>query len=148
MKTAHLAPLALLLVAGCAQPAGDDAKSANANTTGNAASGASMPADHSAHGGTTDHMAAMTPQADDSAATRGYKQLMSRMMDGMPPYTGDADVDFNKQMRVHHIAAIEMGEVQLAHGKDAESRALATKIIADQKREVAQIDAWLAKRGQ
>ena len=70
------------------------------------------------------------------------------MMQGMPPYTGDADVDFNRQMRTHHLAAVDMAEVQLANGKDAESRALATKIIADQKREVAQIDGWLAKRGQ
>jgi uncharacterized protein (DUF305 family) len=93
-------------------------------------------------------MAMMTPAAGDSAATKGYKQSMMKMMQGMPPYTGDADVDFNKQMRTHHLAAIDMGKVQLANGKDAQSRALATKIIADQEREVAQIDAWLATRGQ
>ena len=66
----------------------------------------------------------------------------------MPPYTGDADVDFNKQMRRHHLSAIDMAKVKLANGKNAESRALATKVISDQEQEIAQIDAWLAKRGQ
>jgi uncharacterized protein (DUF305 family) len=93
-------------------------------------------------------MASTTPQPGDSAATRGYKEAMARMMDGAPPYTGDADIDFNKQMRIHHIAAIDMAEVHLANGKDEGSKALARKIIADQKREVAQIDAWLQQRGQ
>jgi len=69
-------------------------------------------------------------------------------MQGMPPYTGDADVDFNKQMRVHHLAAIDMAEVQIAQGTNPETKALAQKIIADQRREVAQIDAWLQQRGQ
>ena len=93
-------------------------------------------------------MATMTPAAGDSAATKGYKQSMTRMMQGMPPYTGDADVDFNKQMRIHHLAAIDMAEVQIAQGTDAASKALAQKIITDQRREIAQIDAWLQQRGQ
>ncbi len=88
------------------------------------------------------------PEPGDSAATRGYKQSMARMMAKAPPYTGDADVDFNKQMRVHHVAAIDMAEVQLANGKDYASKALARKIIKDQMREVAQIDEWLRQRGQ
>ena len=167
MKNAYLAPVALLIVAACSQPSGTDATStAMSVAPGNAAHAAevaantrrdgsvideSKPHAHSAanaHNKPMDHMATMTPQPDDSAATKGYKQSMSRMMRSMPPYTGDADIDFNKQMRIHHLAAIDMGEVQLANGKDADSRALAAKIIADQKREVAQIDAWLAKRGQ
>jgi uncharacterized protein (DUF305 family) len=90
----------------------------------------------------------MTPQPGDAAATRGYKQAMMRMMQGMPPYTNDADVDFAKQMRVHHLAAIDMAEVQLANGKDEPTKALARKIISDQKAEVAQLDAWLQQRGQ
>lgn len=73
---------------------------------------------------------------------------MMKMMQGMPPYTGDADIDFNKQMRVHHLAAIDMAEAQLANGQDAATKALAQKIISDQKKEVAQIDAWLQQRGQ
>ena len=133
VKITTFAIAALLAVAGCSQPNGAEV-----------AEGETGSAD--AHAGTG--MAGMTPQPGDSAATRGSKQAMAGMMAGAPAYTGDPDVDFNKQMRVHHLAAIEMAEVELAHGVDAESRALAQKVIADQKREVAQIDAWLGKRGQ
>ena len=134
MKITALPLVAMLAVAGCSQS--DRAEVAKAD----------MPA-ADAHAGSM-NMAGMAPQPGDSAATRGSKQAMAGMMAGAPPYTGDPDVDFNKRMRVHHIAAIEMAEVELAHGKDPESRALARKVIADQKREVAQIDAWLSKRGQ
>jgi len=163
MKTAFFAPIALLISAGCSQPAQTDARTADANATDTKAAeiaantrpdgsviDESKPHEHTeanAHEKPMD-MAMTTPQPSDSTATKGYKQSMSRMMQGMPPFTGDADVDFNKQMRTHHLAAIDMSQVQLANGKDAESRALATKVIADQKREVAQIEAWLAKRGQ
>lgn len=158
MKTFVLATLPLLIIAGCSQPAETDAGATDTKAAEIAANtrpdgsviDESKPHEHTdanAHAEPMD-MAMMTPAAGDSAATRGSKQAMMKMMQGMPPYTGDADVDFNKQMRGHHLAAIDMAEVQLAHGKDAESRALATKIIADQKREVAQIDAWLQKRGQ
>lgn len=57
-------------------------------------------------------------------------------------------LDFDKQMRGHHLAAIDVAEVELANGKDAESRKLAQEIIAAQRREIAQIDAWLQQRGQ
>ena len=162
MKTALLAPLAMLIIAGCSQPDATNTAAAPADASQDSAVAAntrpdgsvideSKPHEHTeanAHAEPMGEMAMMAPQPSDSAATKGYKQSMSRMMQGMPPYIGDADVDFNKQMRTHHLAAVDMAKVQLANGKDAESRALATKIIADQEREVAQIDAWLATRGQ
>ena len=163
MKNAWIAAAALLIVTGCSQPTENahsaDAEVANATAAEIAANtrpdGSAIdegkPHEHSeanAHAEPMDEMATMAPNSGDSAATKGYKQAMNRMMQGTPPYTGDADVDFNKQMRTHHLAAIDMAKVQLANGKDAESRALATKVIADKEREVAQIDAWLAKRGQ
>jgi len=162
MKNACFIPIALMLVAGCSQPAQNEAQTAevtNATTAETAANtrpdgsiiDESKPHEHTeanAHADPMDQMAMLAPKPTDSAATKRYKQAMSRMMEGMPPYTGDADVDFNKQMRTHHLAAIDMAKIQLANGKDAESRALATKVIADQEKEIAQIDGWLAKRGQ
>ena len=126
MRTFALIATPLLLTTACSQP------------TGNAAMNHDKPMD----------MAMMSPTSGDSEATRGSKAVMMKMMREMPPYTGDADVDFNKQMRGHHVAAIEMAEVQLKHGKDPEPRALAQEIIGAQKNEIAEIDAWLAKRGQ
>ncbi len=91
-------------------------------------------------------MAMSAPAANDSAATSGYKESMNAMMHEAPAYTGDADVDFMQQMRVHHVAAIAMSETQLDHGRDTEARTLAEQIIAEQRREIAEIDAWLAAR--
>ncbi len=157
MKNLYLIPVAMTLVAGCSQ---NEAPTANVEATNAIAANTradgsvideSKPHEHSeanAHAEPMGDMAMMTPQAGDSVATKGYKLANSRMMQAMPPYTGDADVDFNKQMRTHHLSAIDMAKVQLANGKDAETRALATQIIAEQEKEIAQIDAWLAKRGQ
>lgn len=91
-------------------------------------------------------MGSMMPAAGDSTATREYKQSMMGSMQGMPPFTNDADRDFMQQMRVHHRAAIEMSETLLRHGKDQQTRALAQEIIEAQRREIAEIDAWLARR--
>ena len=165
MKTALIAPFALLIPTACS--GGSETKASGGETAAatNSAEEAAIAANTRPDGSVIDEskphrhtpenahaepmdMAMMTPQPGDSAATRGYKQSMARMMQGMPPYTGDADIDFNKQMRIHHLAAIDMAEVQLANGKDEGSKALARKIIEDQKREVAQIDAWLQQRGQ
>lgn len=164
MKNVLLTSLSLLLVAGCSQPNPTDPAKTDAAQTDSANSSAiaantrpdgsiideSKPHEHTeanAHDKPMD-MARMGPAAGDSEATRGSKAAMMKMMNAMPAYTGDADVDFNKQMRGHHVAAIEMAEVQLANGKDPESKALAQEIIGAQKKEIAQIDAWLARRGQ
>ena len=88
-----------------------------------------------------------TAAAGDPAATRGYKASMNAMMEQMPAFTGDVDVDFMKQMRGHHVAAVAMARVELAHGKDAQARTLAQEVITAQEREIALIDAWLAQQG-
>ena len=88
----------------------------------------------------------MTPSPSDPPATQSYKKSMSDMMANMPAYTGDADADFMRQMKVHHASAIAMADVELRHGRDARARALAEKIIGDQRAEIAEIDAWLAAR--
>jgi hypothetical protein len=62
--------------------------------------------------------------------------------------TGNADVDFAMMMRIHHQGAIDMAQAELQDGKDAQMRKLATNIIAAQKKEIAQLDKFLAKNGQ
>ena len=62
--------------------------------------------------------------------------------------TGNPDVDFAMMMRVHHQGAITMAEAQLKDGKDPDMLKLARKIIADQKKEIAIFDKFLADKGQ
>ena len=89
----------------------------------------------------------MMPDPNDSASTKGYKAAMMKMMQAMPKFSGDADVDFMKQMRPHHQAAIDMAKVALTNGKDEDVKKLAQEIIAAQEKEIATIDAWLKKKG-
>ena len=76
------------------------------------------------------------------------KQSMKPGMDNMHnmQMSGDTDKDFATMMKMHHQQALDMAEMQLAHGKSAELKAMATKIISGQKKEIAQFDRWLAKQ--
>ena len=60
--------------------------------------------------------------------------------------TGDVDYDFAVNMRKHHQMALVMSEAQLKTGKDAKLRKMATQIIAAQKKEIADLNRWIAAR--
>ena len=80
----------------------------------------------------------------DTPAAKANMQAHQKMMDamnGMHP-TGDADKDFVMMMIPHHQGAIDMAEVELKYGKDPELKAMAEKIIADQKREIDEMEKW------
>ncbi len=95
-------------------------------------------------------MKMMAPNPNDPASTKGYKAAMMKMMEGMPmmKFTGDADVDFMRQMRAHHQGAIDMANVVLANGKDTEVKKLAQEIVSAQEKEIAMIDTWLKAKGK
>lgn len=59
--------------------------------------------------------------------------------------TGNVDHDFMMMMRNHHTAGIAMAQVQVDKGKDKQMINIAKKIIKDQKREIKELDAWMAK---
>ena len=76
------------------------------------------------------------------------KQSMMMGMESMQKMTmsGDADKDFAMMMKIHHQGAIDMAQMELSQGKSSEMKATARKIIAAQKKEIAQFDKWLAKQ--
>ncbi len=76
----------------------------------------------------------------------GMKDMNDKMM--AMPMTGRTDVDFAKMMRIHHQGAIQMAEVELRDGKEPEMKKMARKIVDAQKKEIAEIDKFLAKQGQ
>lgn len=59
--------------------------------------------------------------------------------------TGDPDHDFAAMMRSHHQMGIDMAKTELRDGKDPEMQKMARKVVEDQTKEVAKLDAWLAK---
>ena len=75
------------------------------------------------------------------------KAHMMKSMQGMQSMTmtGDTDKDFAAMMRMHHQCGVEMAQMQVAHGKNAQMNAMAKKIVASQKKEIAQFDTWIAK---
>jgi len=74
--------------------------------------------------------------------------VMKDMMDKMKSIqmTGNADKDFVMMMIPHHESAVEMAEDELSHGKHQELKKMARVMIADQNKEIADFEAWLASQ--
>ena len=99
-------------------------------------------------------MPAMQGGMHTPSAIAGKSMDMKAMMKGMSgkmtsmPMSGDPDVDFAMMMRIHHEGAIDMANAQLSDGKDPQIKKMAKNIIAAQKKEIAQFDAYLAAHPQ
>ena len=92
---------------------------------------------------------ANTPHSSMPQASGDHdmKKLMTKGMDSMQTMqmSGDMDKDFAMMMKMHHQQALDMAKMEIAHGKSPEMKAMAKKIVAAQKKEIAQFDKWLAK---
>jgi len=85
---------------------------------------------------------ASSPATTSTAATGSLTGAMAKMMQQMNANKpiGNTDHDFSHLMIAHHQGAIDMSEIELRDGKDATLKAMAGKIIADQKKEQADFD--------
>lgn len=66
----------------------------------------------------------------------GYESIKS---------TDETDRDFAAMMKNAHQGAIQVGETELKSGKDPKMRAIAERIIGAQKKEIRELEEWLAK---
>lgn len=60
--------------------------------------------------------------------------------------TGDADRDFAIRMKLHHQQGLEMAQAHLKEAKSPQLKSMAKKIVAAQKKEIAQFDKWLSSQ--
>lgn len=76
-----------------------------------------------------------------------YSSAMNTMHAGMEKSmsTQNADVAFAQGMLAHHKGAVDMAKIELKYGKDPEMRELAKNIITAQKKEITQMNTWLAE---
>lgn len=111
-------------------------------------SAARRPSAPQAHDGMSSTHSGHLGQSGATASTGEFQVAHERMMRNMAlPYTGDADVDFRIQMIPHHQGAIDMAQVAMRHAKDPWTRQLAEAVIVEQQREIAEMQAWLARHG-
>jgi uncharacterized protein (DUF305 family) len=106
-----------------------------------------VPAIHAQTAGAASATNASSSRGD---STHGSKQLHESMSSGMQKMqamqpTGDTDKDFAMMMRMHHQQAVEMAQAEIQHGKSAELKKMAQKMVKDQQKEIKQLDDWLAK---
>ena len=73
------------------------------------------------------------------------KAAMDKMMreSDLRIITGNTDHDFAQLMIPHHQSAIEMSYALLEHGSDPTLKTMARAIIADQEKEIAELQTWL-----
>ena len=77
-----------------------------------------------------------------SPAEKANMQAMEKMHQAMPKKgIGDADKDFVMMMIPHHQGAIDMAKVEIQYGRDPALKAMAEKIVKDQEREIAEMQA-------
>jgi uncharacterized protein (DUF305 family) len=85
--------------------------------------------------------------ADDKMSGMGSDhsgELHAAMMKGMQDansmkMSGDVDKDFAMMMTMHHEQAIAMAKVLQDHGRNAELKAMALKMSAQQQKEIQEL---------
>ena len=77
-------------------------------------------------------------QARMKSMQSGMNQMMSMKM------TGDPDHDFAMMLKMHHQSAVEMSDLAIKNGKNAQVMAMAKKIKAANQKEIGELNKFLS----
>ncbi|GLU56419.1 hypothetical protein Dfri01_58800 [Dyadobacter frigoris] len=95
--------------------------------------------------------AACSDDDDDALKIQAHdqNQMMTVMHDMMAEMetmkmTQDPDIDYAEMMKMHHMGAIEMAELEVKSGTNSEMKTMAQAIVDAQKKEITQLDSFLA----
>ena len=96
----------------------------------------------------TDTSMSQTPKPDTMDMNKMNDDMMQSMNSTMAKMkdmkmTGDFDLDFANMMMMHHQAAIDMSEVEIAKGSDTQIKTMAQNIITAQKAEIEQMQQFV-----
>ena len=97
----------------------------------------------------TSNTTTSTDTAASSATTAPatFDAVMNKMMQDMHSMTmtNDADHDFAMMMKRHHEGAIEMANMELSNGANAELKQVAQKMIDDERKDNTELTEFLGK---
>jgi uncharacterized protein (DUF305 family) len=99
----------------------------------------------------TTWLASHTPEPN--AEGQAYDEEMMAVAEKMKNWkdtqvlTGDADNDFAGLMIIHHQQATDNAQSILHHGHHDEIKEMATMMIEDQNKEIADLTAWIKNNG-
>lgn len=105
--------------------------------------GAMKGMDHSA-------MAGMKGMKGDHnmMAMNEYMTAMKKMDQAMMNAKGSTpDVIFARKMMAHHQGAIDMAQIELRRGSDADAKKIAQKTIDENTKGKSELEAWLKSHG-
>lgn len=86
--------------------------------------------------------------AHKTASQTGSNALMKAMQSGMNKMmsmkmTGDPDHDFAMMLKMHHQSAVDMADLELKQGQNAQIKALASKIKASNQKQIGELTQFM-----
>jgi uncharacterized protein (DUF305 family) len=105
-----------------------------------------MKMDHAMPGMTNGDMKGMNDHG--KMAMSEYMSAMKKMDAAMMAAKGATpDATFARKMMAHHQGAIDMAQIELKHGMDADAKRIAQQTIDENTKGKADLENWLKSHG-
>ena len=76
---------------------------------------------------------------------RSEMQMQGKMMKAVGADTAET---WTRKMIEHHRGGVEMSKIAVAQARDKETRDMASKTMAMQNKEIAELQSWLKRHGK